>query len=106
VFLKLGARRYLVISIAMVAISLECDGEGRIQRAGIAMGSCSEVAQRLPKLESAVLGQRLSPAIAQMPLPMHIAHLKPLSDIRGTAQYRGDAGLTLVRRALAEAALV
>jgi len=105
VFLKLGARRYLVISIAMVALTVECNAEGVITRAGIALGACSEVAQRLPKLEAALVGQALTPALAWIPLPMHVAHLQPISDIRGTAQYRTDAGLTLVRRALLEVAL-
>jgi len=104
-FLKLGARRYLVISIAMVAATLECDGDGSIARAAVAVGACSEVAQRLPKLEAALLGQRLSPALAQVPMPAHLAHLKPVADVRGTAQYRSDAALTMVRRVLEQVAL-
>src|SRR5579871_3393799 len=54
-FLKLGARRYLVISIAMAAATLEMD-EGRIVTARIAVGACSAVAQRLPSLEAALAG--------------------------------------------------
>jgi len=56
VFLKLGARRYLVISIAMVAAILERDDQGRIAQARVAVGSCSAVARRLPELEKALLG--------------------------------------------------
>jgi CO/xanthine dehydrogenase FAD-binding subunit len=104
-FLKLGARRYLVISIVIVAVTLECDAEGTIGRAAVAVGACSEVAQRLPKLEAALLGQRLTPALAQVPMQAHLAHLKPIADIRGTVQYRNDAALTLVRRALEEVAI-
>jgi CO/xanthine dehydrogenase FAD-binding subunit len=103
-FLKLGARRYLVISIAMVAATLETDAAGNIAHAAIAVGSCSEVAQRLPALEAALRGQRLGPQLARLPLAAHVSHLKPLTDIRGTAQYRLDAALTLVRRALEELA--
>jgi CO/xanthine dehydrogenase FAD-binding subunit len=105
IFLKLGARRYLVISITMTAVTLEIDAQGIVIRAAIAVGACAEVAQRLPKLEAALVGQALTPALAQIALPLHVAHLKPISDIRGTAQYRSDAALTLVRRALAEVAL-
>ncbi len=104
-FLKLGARRYLVISIVMAAVSLECDSEGLVCRAGVAVGACSEVAQRLPMLEGALRGQPMTPALAQLVMPAHLAHLKPISDIRGTSQYRSDAALTLVRRALAEVTL-
>src|SRR5438477_11035424 len=41
-FLKLGARRYLVISIAMAAVTLETDS-GRIAAARVAVGACSAV---------------------------------------------------------------
>jgi CO/xanthine dehydrogenase FAD-binding subunit len=105
VFLKLGARRYLVISISMVAAMLDCDPNGMVAYAAVALGACSEVAQRLPRLEAALIGQRFTPALAQAVLPAHLASLRPISDIRGTAQYRTDVALTLVRRALTEVAL-
>src|SRR6185437_9538011 len=54
-FLKLGARRYLVISIAMAAATLEIE-DGRVVSARIAVGACSAVAQRLPALEGALAG--------------------------------------------------
>jgi CO/xanthine dehydrogenase FAD-binding subunit len=45
-FAKLGARRYLVISIAMVAVRVVAEGN-RIAQAAIAVGACSAVARRL-----------------------------------------------------------
>ena len=62
-FLKLGARRYLVISIAMVAAIVEADEAGRVERARVAVGACSEVAQRLPALEAALLGAPAQPGL-------------------------------------------
>ena len=44
-FLKLGARKYLVISIVMVAGVIEVDAGGRIAAARLAIGSCSAVPQ-------------------------------------------------------------
>ena len=101
-FLKLGARKYLVISIVMVAAVVETDGE-RIARARIAVGSCSAVAQRLAALEAALQGQTLANA-AKAVTAAHLAPLAPIDDVRGTADYRRDAALTLVRRALKELA--
>ena len=49
-FLKLGARKYLVISIVMVAAVVEVESEA-VATARIAVGSCSVVAQRLKELE-------------------------------------------------------
>jgi CO/xanthine dehydrogenase FAD-binding subunit len=38
---------------------------------------------------------------AALARPEHLALLSPIDDIRGTADYRRDAALALVRRALA-----
>src|SRR3546814_2483093 len=46
VFLKLGAREYLVISIAMVGLVLEVE-DGVIAGAGLAVGAWSAAAMRL-----------------------------------------------------------
>jgi CO/xanthine dehydrogenase FAD-binding subunit len=100
-FLKLGARRYLVISVVMVAATLETGHDGRVTRAAVAIGACSPVAQRLPALEQRLVGQPRSAALAQVPRGNDLDVLAPISDVRGTAAYRRDAGLTLVRRALA-----
>jgi N-methylhydantoinase B len=45
-FVKLGARRYLVISIVMGAAVLATDEAGAITHARVAVGACSAVAQR------------------------------------------------------------
>lgn len=97
-FLKLGARRYLVISIAMVAAVVEADG-GRVAQARIAVGSCSVGARRLTALERELIGVPLH-RLGQHVRPEHLAVLTPIDDVRATATYRGDAALTLVRRAL------
>jgi len=101
-FIKLGARRYLVISIVMVAATLEADARGAVSRAALAVGACSEVAQRLPALETKLLGAPLGPALADLVGPQDLSALRPISDIRGSAEYRRHAALTLVRRALRE----
>jgi CO/xanthine dehydrogenase FAD-binding subunit len=101
-FEKLGSRAYLVISIAMVATVLEADGAGRIARARVAVGACSEVAQRLGSLEAELAGLPLAEAAAAVQ-PEHLAGLSPIDDVRGTAAYRRDAALVLVRRALERA---
>lgn len=98
VFLKLGARRYLVISIVMVAAVADFAADGRIARARVAVGACSPVAHRLPALEAALAGGVPDPALVQ---PAHLAPLAPIDDVRGSAEYRRAAALELVRRAVA-----
>lgn len=99
-FLKLGARRYLVISIASVAVRIVADGE-RIVRAAIAVGSCSPVAVRLTALEARLRGLRLVDLAGAVDAQAVAAVLSPITDMRGDAGYRSDAAVELLRRALA-----
>lgn len=99
-FIKLGARKYLVISIVMVAAAVETNADGVVAAARVAVGSCSAAALRLPTLEAALIGHRLAPALADRVAADHLAPLSPIDDIRGTALYRRAAALALVRRAL------
>jgi CO/xanthine dehydrogenase FAD-binding subunit len=103
-FLKLGARRYLVISIAMVAAIIQKDASGRVADARVAIGSCSVVARRLTELEHALLGAPVSPGLGSVATADHIKDLSPIDDVRATAAYRRDAALRLVQRALDECA--
>jgi CO/xanthine dehydrogenase FAD-binding subunit len=101
-FVKLGARHYLVISIAMVAALLVPASDGMVAEARIAVGACSPIAQRLPALEAALKGRSLDQMLAEIPETSHLESLAPIDDVRGTAAYRLDAALTLLRRALRE----
>ena len=101
-FLKLGARRYLVISIVMVAAALETDAAGTVARAAVAIGACSPVARRLPALEDALLGLPCDATLGDAVTNAHVALLAPLDDARGSAAYRRDAARTLTARTLAE----
>ncbi|HEX6979063.1 MAG TPA: xanthine dehydrogenase family protein subunit M [Alphaproteobacteria bacterium] len=103
-FLKLGARTYLVISIVMVAGVIEAGPDGRIAAARFAVGACAPTARRLPALEQALVGEKPSPALGELVRPDHLAPLSPIDDVRGTAAYRRDATLTLLRRAILELA--
>jgi CO/xanthine dehydrogenase FAD-binding subunit len=97
-FLKLGARHYLVISIAMVSAVVHVDGTGRVSRVGVAVGACSPVARRLPALEARLIGKCDGFAGALEADDLDV--LSPISDVRASAGYRRDAACTLVRRSL------
>ena len=99
-FIKLGARKYLVISISMVAARLAHDAHGVISDVAVSVGSCSLVAQRLATLERELIGQTMSANIAGFLRPEHLSSLSPIDDVRSTATYRMQASMELVRRAL------
>lgn len=100
VFLKLGARKYLVISISMVAAAVLVDESGRVAEAHVAVGSCSAAARRLSALENDLVGQPFVAGIGALVRTGHLSPLSPIDDVRATAAYRRDASLTLVRRVL------
>lgn len=104
-FLKLGTRRYLVISAAMVAVSLGWSDQANPQIVSccLAVGSCGPVATRLAALEQSLLGLT-APAVmafAAQPLPPQaLAPLHPIDDMRGSAHYRMLAVQVMLGRAL------
>ncbi|HEX9112280.1 MAG TPA: FAD binding domain-containing protein [Terriglobales bacterium] len=99
-FVKLGARRYLVISISMVASVVLVDDAGRVADARVAVGSCSAVARRLRELEEELVGAAVREGLGRRVRQEHLQPLSPIDDVRATAEYRMDASLTLVQRAL------
>jgi CO/xanthine dehydrogenase FAD-binding subunit len=99
-FLKLGARRYLVISIAMVAVVLAVDEHQRVRDARIAVGSCSARAQRLSGLEQALIHAPARAGLGALVSEEHLSSLSPIDDVRAPATYRGHAALIMVRRAI------
>lgn len=104
IFIKLGARKYLVISIAMVAARL-VEKQGRITDAAIAIGSCSAVATRLKATEDQLIGQFIQPDLANRITDDTVQQqISPISDARGDAEYRRIAAVELVRRAITQLA--
>ncbi len=94
-FLKLGARKYLVISIAMAAARIELT-DGIVTDAALALGACGPVATRLPEAEAALTGAPVDPSRIT---DDHLApHLSPIDDMRADADYRRAAALELIRR--------
>jgi len=104
-FTKLGARKYLVISIAMVAVRLGLKG-GRITQAAVGVGAMGPIACRLPGLEAALLGQPPDrPEAWRAALEGDIAaRLAPIDDLRADAAYRRAAVAVLIGQTIAKAA--
>ena len=104
-FQKIGARKFLVISIAMVAIVLEMESEQTIKSTRIAIGSCSPVAQRMKELELSLIGAKLNrKTLSARVEPKLFQVLSPIDDIRGDRDYRLDAVQELVIRLLMDCA--
>lgn len=106
-FLKLGHRRYLVIPVATAAVAVDFGDDDRVSHCAAAVGACSAAAVRLPALEAAMLGaprERLAGLFEALPAPQAFAPLAPIDDVRGTAAYRREAAVELLRRLFGEIA--
>jgi CO/xanthine dehydrogenase FAD-binding subunit len=99
-FVKLGGRRYLTIAVTTVAAAVDADADGAIVAAGVAVGSCSAAARRLPALERRLVGAPAHGDLAALFAPGDLAPLAPIDDLRASAAYRLDATATLLRRVL------
>ena len=94
-FQKLGARAYLVISIAMSAVRLVLR-DGVISEVAISIGACGPVATRLSDLEAALIGQ--VPSADLITAVLVTPALAPIEDVRGDVAYRLEAGVEILRR--------
>ena len=96
-FLKLGARKYLVISIAMIACKLNLKND-IISDIAISIGSCSAVAKRITSLENLLIGKSIKDELTTIILNFNYEkYLSPINDIRGTNLYRLQVSKVLVK---------
>jgi carbon-monoxide dehydrogenase medium subunit len=103
VFLKLGRRQAMTLSIVNVAVCLEM--EGRICRdAKIAMGSVAPTPIRCPRAEMLLMDKEIDLELISKCAGEAMAMSQPLDDQRAKAWYRVQTGAVLLRRALVQAA--
>ena len=96
-FLKIGARKYLIISITMAACRMEIN-QKIIKSASISIGSCSEVAKRITSVEKLLIGKHVDKYDLEKIDFKTIHELTPISDIRSDKKYREHATQVLIRQ--------
>lgn len=87
-FQKVSKRREMDISTVAAAIRIELDTQGRISLARLAYGGVSATPARAYKTESLLVGRTLSEAALPEVLTCLVSEFTPLSDLRGSAEYR------------------
>ncbi len=101
-FIKVGLRNALAISVASAAIVAGGDGKV-ITDLRIGCGAVAPTAVRMRKVEDLVTGEEPSPALLEEAAKAAAASCSPISDIRGTAEYRRHVTGVIVRRLVARA---
>jgi len=100
--IKLGLRKGTSCSVASAAVWLVTEG-GRVKDIRIAFGGVAPTPRRLPRTEAAFAGQaldrdsitRLAAGVAE--------EVSPITDVRGSAQYRREVSASLAAKAVRQA---
>ena len=87
-FYKVAKRRTDDISTVAAGISVTLDAAGRVVRARFAFGGVAATPLRAVEAENAVLGRPWNEATIQQAQDVVARTLKPMSDHRGSAEYR------------------
>ncbi len=98
-FIKLGLRRAQAISVVDVAVVLHFDGD-TIESASIAQGAVAPTIITSPEAETFLVGKTLDDATTDRAAELAAEAATPISDVRGSAEYRRDMIRVLTRRAL------
>jgi len=98
-FRKIGTRRAQAISKVMAASRIRMT-RGHVETAAIALGSIAPTPVRLREVEALLAGKKLTAALIDQAERLAQETVKPIADIRSTADYRRWASGRLVRDAL------
>lgn len=103
-YLRFTPRREMDIAIAGAGVRIDLDAGGRIAAARVVLASVAPVPLRATKAEAVLLGQPLSEALFAAAGAEAAREAQPISDTRGSADYRRDLVAVLTKRALADCA--
>jgi len=102
-FQKFG-RTAVDISVVNVAAGLQLDTRGRVLWARIALGAVAPAPLRMAAAETLLVGSALDRALIAAACESVMREVRPISDIRASADYRRELSRVLTGRALAECA--
>ncbi|MBN2334014.1 xanthine dehydrogenase family protein subunit M [Candidatus Bathyarchaeota archaeon] len=100
-FISVG-RTALDISTISIAVALTMDGD-KVRDARIALGSVAPTPLRLTDVEKQLKGKTLTERLVEETARRVSEGIKPITDIRGTAEYRREASKGMAAEALSRA---
>jgi carbon-monoxide dehydrogenase medium subunit len=98
-FIKVGRRAGPDLSIASVAVALTLDNDV-CKDVRIALGSVGPTVLRARKTEGLLRGQRLERKVLEECSEIVAKEIKPISDVRASAEHRTEVTKSLVRNAV------
>jgi carbon-monoxide dehydrogenase medium subunit len=102
-YVKHGIRNAMDLAVVGVAVSLCPSPEkGRCAEARIALGAAGPVPARAPRAEDLLRGAKLDEKIILRAAELAADGIRPITDIRASAEYRREMVQVLTRRVLTE----
>jgi CO/xanthine dehydrogenase FAD-binding subunit len=98
-YIKLGLRNASAISVVSVSLLLEMEGKV-CRKARVALGSVAPIPMRAYTVERTLEGEEIDQRITERCADMIKGDIAPISDIRGSAEYRRWTASVVFRRAL------
>ncbi len=98
-FVKLGLRRALAISVVNAAVVLEMEEE-QVQRAVVTLGSVAPTVIHADKTEQFLLHRNLTPEVIAEAAELAMEAAQSIDDLRGSAAYRNEMVRVCTVRAL------
>jgi len=104
VYIKLGRRRAMEIAIAGVAVWVLPEiSEQRVKEIRIALSSAGPVPFRAYEAESRLKGERIEEKAIEEAAEIAARLSRPITDVRGTKEYRTEMVRVLTKRAILQA---
>ncbi len=97
-FLKLGHRNAMAISITSMAVALQTDESGALQRCRVAYGASGATPLRATQTEAMLCGQKPSAELFAQAAETLAQDLHPRDGLRGSKKYRQSVAVTLLKR--------
>ena len=102
VWFKVSKRREMDISTVAGAFVVDVDSQNIIRHARLGYGGVAAMPSRAKKTEAALLGKIWNVETVQSVLPILRAEFTPISDVRGTAEYRSGLITSLLEKFFAD----
>jgi xanthine dehydrogenase small subunit len=97
-FYKVAKRRFDDISTVAATMAIDLDGQGKVRRVRFAYGGVAATPIRIADAEAAVIGQAWNDAAVARVQGVLDRVLHPLSDHRGSKEYRLEVSKSLVEK--------
>jgi carbon-monoxide dehydrogenase medium subunit len=94
---KIGLRNAASICVASIAVTLEMDGKS-CRKARVAAGSVAPVPMRAYRVEKLLEGKEIDAALLEACMAAVKEEISPISDIRGSQEYRSYVTAMILKR--------